>query len=128
MADEIRLEKDDVTVEPIFDECGQCTNTLGGDSFTVAIDFRAAGMTERLGRYCETCAEEIARRIRAGLPDPMMPELAQAQRARAAAVSAIQDYAEGWTDGKGGWDRVERALTAFAEAAAGADGSERRAV
>ena len=74
MAGDIRLEKDDVTVEPIFDECGQCTNTLVGDSFTVAIDFRAAGMTERLGRYCEKCAEEIASRIRAGLPTPSSAE------------------------------------------------------
>lgn len=65
---EYPLAKDDVTVEAITDECDECTGTIVGGSYTVAVDFHSAGMTERLGRYCEECAEEIARRIRDGLP------------------------------------------------------------
>lgn len=64
---EIQLVKSDVTVEEAIEECGECTITIT-DVFTVAVDFRSAGMTERLGRYCEACAEEIAARIRGGLP------------------------------------------------------------
>lgn len=64
---DIRLDKSDVTVEPIFDECDECTNTITA-SYTVVVDFRTAGMTQHLGRFCEACAEGLARRIRLGLP------------------------------------------------------------
>lgn len=68
MDPEIQLDKSDVTVEQIADECDECTNVIITESYTVAVDFRSAGMTQRLGRYCERCAEEIAARIRDGLP------------------------------------------------------------
>lgn len=70
--DEIRLDKGDVTVEEVLDECDECTNTITGPVFTVAIDFRSAGVTERPGRYCRDCAEQCAERIRDGLP-PELP-------------------------------------------------------
>ena len=63
----IGLEKSDVTVEEIFDECDNCTG--GPATHTVKIDFRNAGMAQELGRYCESCAEEVADRIRASLPE-----------------------------------------------------------
>ena len=65
---EIRLEKDDVTVEEITEECAECTGTLDGAGFVVAIDFRTAGTLERLGPYCKACANNLASRIRDGLP------------------------------------------------------------
>lgn len=67
---DIMLDKGDVSVEEAFDECGECTTTLTGSRWIVAIDFRSAGMTERLGPYCWACAEHIAERIKVGLPAP----------------------------------------------------------
>jgi hypothetical protein len=67
--DEIRLVKSDVTVEEITEDCAECTGTLTGAGYVVAVDFRSAGTVERLGPYCETCAESLAARIRDGLPE-----------------------------------------------------------
>lgn len=64
----MRLTKEDVNVEEGFEDCGSCTGTLPGAGHWVVIDFRAAGMTERFGPFCEDCAENIASRIRDGLP------------------------------------------------------------
>lgn len=69
MGDEIRLEKDDVTVEEVIEECAECTDTLTSAAAWVAVDFRSAGMVQRLGPYCPACAETLAERIRDGLPN-----------------------------------------------------------
>lgn len=66
--DDITLDRDDVSVEETFQECADCTGTITGDAHVVVIDFRSAGMTERLGPYCRGCANVIAQRIRDGLP------------------------------------------------------------
>lgn len=75
--DEIRLEKDDVTVEEIIEECGECTDIIVGSAFAVMIDFRSAGAIGPLsgGPYCHRCAQMLAERIRDGLPAPP-PEIA----------------------------------------------------
>ena len=65
---EIRLEKDDVTVEEITEDCAECTGTLLDAGYIVAIDFRSAGTIDRLGPYCKACANNLAARIRDGLP------------------------------------------------------------
>ena len=63
----IRLEKDDVTVEELYDEC--CDDcTVSPTTHRVVIDFRSAGQTQEFGRYCRACAETVATRIRDGLP------------------------------------------------------------
>lgn len=68
MSDDIRLEKDDVTVEEAPDyECDECTSSDKAN-FVVLIDFRSIGTTQTFGRYCKDCAENIAGRIRDGLP------------------------------------------------------------
>lgn len=66
MSDDIRLEQDDVTVVEIHDECDDCT--VGPTTHAVVIDFRTAGMQHAIGRYCHSCAETVAARIREGLP------------------------------------------------------------
>jgi len=65
----IRVEKSDVTVEEVTEDCAECTETLSGAGYLVAIDFRSAGTVDRLGRYCKACAENLAARIRDGLPE-----------------------------------------------------------
>jgi len=67
--DEIRLDGDDVLIEEIEpDECDECAG--GPATHAVYIDFRSAGMCSPVGRFCKTCAEEVASRIRDGLPQP----------------------------------------------------------
>lgn len=64
---DFRLNQDDVTVQEIpDDECDECT--VGPTTHAVTIDFRSAGMVHTVGFYCHRCADEIAARIRAGLP------------------------------------------------------------
>lgn len=63
----IRLDKADIAVqefEPDLCECQEAPVT-----HYVQIDLRSAGMTQALGEYCEKCAEEMAERIRASLPE-----------------------------------------------------------
>ena len=62
------MSRDDVSVEISFEECGECTVTLTRGRYVIALDFRSAGMTERLGPYCKACADMLAARIRDGLP------------------------------------------------------------
>ena len=70
----IRIEKDDVTVKEIIDKCSECGKSILASSYCVVVEFRAAGMSTRVGqRYCKPCAEQFASRIRAGLPDPIWP-------------------------------------------------------
>lgn len=66
LGENLRLEPEDVTVEAIADECGDCTETIEGQGFTVMVDFRSAGIQESLGRFCKSCAEQLAQRIRDG--------------------------------------------------------------
>lgn len=68
MGKAIRLVKSDVSVEQMFEECGNCTTTLSDAGWAVAIDFRNAGTVERHGPYCKPCALNFARRIQEGLP------------------------------------------------------------
>lgn len=69
----VKMDKDDVSIEQIEDAV--CDH--GGDNCTftpthrVVVDFRSAGQKESLiGDLCETCATEIANRIRESLPEP----------------------------------------------------------
>jgi hypothetical protein len=68
---EIVITKEDVSINPIEDalceHCGEnCTFTI---THRVSVDFRSAGITEYVGgEYCETCAIEIANRIKESLP------------------------------------------------------------
>lgn len=69
----IKMVKADVSIEQIEDETCEhggdhCTFTV---SHTVSIDLREIGVkvTNILGRYCETCATEIAKRIQESLPE-----------------------------------------------------------
>lgn len=70
MNDDIRLDKNDVTVEEVIEECSECAGTITGSSFVVMIDFRSAGTTAPFNdaRYCRRCAQMLAERIRDGLP------------------------------------------------------------
>lgn len=77
MDNDIRLEQDDVTVEEIIEECGECTGTLMGAGYMVMVDFRSAGMAQRFGPYCLDCAEKLAQRIRDGLPPAESDEAAR---------------------------------------------------
>lgn len=69
----IKMIKADVAIEPLEDEL--CENNGDNCTFsqthTVSIDLRAIGVkaTNVLGRYCETCATEIAKRIQESLPE-----------------------------------------------------------
>lgn len=65
---EYPLDKDDVTVEEVIEDCGECTGTLTDAGHWVVVFFRSAGFSQHIGPYCRECAEEIARRIRDGLP------------------------------------------------------------
>lgn len=62
--------KEDVKVLPLEDEiCDyhgeNCQFTI---SHSVAIEIRSAGMEQVIGHYCESCANELAKRIRESLP------------------------------------------------------------
>lgn len=63
---DIILESDDVTVKPIEAELCECEEaTIDSELW---IDLRTAGMSVVIGRYCKSCADEIARRIRGSVP------------------------------------------------------------
>ena len=69
---EIKMIKEDVAVEPLVDdECDKASDDCTGNAtHRVTIDLRAIGtMGVHVGVYCETCATEIATRIRASLPE-----------------------------------------------------------
>ena len=63
---EIRMDKDDVTIQELDEECEECT--VGPPTHVVILDLRSAGESHAVGRYCLPCAERIAERIRDGLP------------------------------------------------------------
>lgn len=67
MSGQIRLDAGDVGVQEIErEDCDECA----GEAAThyVLIDFRSAGLSREIGRYCQACAEMVANRIRDGLP------------------------------------------------------------
>ena len=64
---EIRMDKSDVEVQEILEECEECT--VGPVTHWVVIHLRSAGTETVEGRYCKACAEYVARRIQDGLPD-----------------------------------------------------------
>jgi hypothetical protein len=66
MSDDIRLEKDDVIVREIDEDCDECP--VSPPTHVVMINFRSAGRALPFGRYCQKCAESVAERIRDGLP------------------------------------------------------------
>ena len=73
MSDDIILDAGDVTVKPIEPELCECEEAPV-DS-VVWVDLRSAGMSVAIGSYCSSCAEEIAIRVRRGLPViPPAPE------------------------------------------------------
>ncbi len=65
--DKIRLEASDVTIEDVPDyECDYCT--FGLADRVVKMNLRSLGETVVIGRFCGTCAQQTAERIREGLP------------------------------------------------------------
>lgn len=63
---EFHLIQNDVSIQKSEDTCDDCTRTR--PLYSVVVDFRSAGTTTEIGRYCRACANRVARRIRAGLP------------------------------------------------------------
>jgi len=70
--DELRMDKGDVTVEEIDEECDACT--VGPPTHIVRLNIRSAGEAHELGRYCKACAKSVAERIRDGLPHALGQE------------------------------------------------------
>lgn len=70
--DEIAMDATDVRVEPIEAELCECEE--GFVNSEIWLDLRTAGMSVVIGRYCKQCADEIAMRIRRGLPILPAPE------------------------------------------------------
>lgn len=70
---EIRFAKCDVTVQEYeIGDCAKCYEPIRGQAFFINLDFRGVGTEVAFGEelYCsERCAEEVADRIRATLPD-----------------------------------------------------------
>jgi len=67
MDDDVKFTREDVIVQDAPDECcDECT--VSPAPKLVVLDLRSAGMETAVGRYCAPCAEEVARRIRDGLP------------------------------------------------------------
>ena len=74
MADEETMDRGDVYIEPLeIDGCENCADAEPPAETvatrTVRLDFRALGMTTTLGKYCAPCAEEVADRLKASLPE-----------------------------------------------------------
>mgnify|MGYP001617581528 CR=1 FL=1 len=65
--DGVFMDKSDVTIEEIDEECEDCT--VGPPTHVVMMDVRSLGQGVLVGRFCEPCAREVARRIQDGLPD-----------------------------------------------------------
>jgi hypothetical protein len=65
---ELMLDGGDVQVRKLDpDLCESCDERRA--THTVRVDFRTAGFTTALGKFCQSCAKELAARIRAGLPE-----------------------------------------------------------
>jgi hypothetical protein len=64
---ELMLDEGDVYVLPLENTCDEC----GERPIThhVQIDLRTAGQASSVGMGCEPCMEELANRIREGLPE-----------------------------------------------------------
>ena len=72
MSNQIKMTKADVWIAQVEDEV--CENNGENCTFSVShqlhIELRAIGTgIIPIGRYCETCATELAKRIQASLPD-----------------------------------------------------------
>lgn len=68
MSDLYAMDQDDVGVEDLEPtECEQCAEPA---TKTVCLDIRAIGEKAVLGVYCEEHAQEMADRLRRGLPPP----------------------------------------------------------
>lgn len=72
MESDIAMDATDVRVEPIGSEPCACEDAM--IDHEIWLDLRTAGMSVMIGRYCKQCADEIAMRIRMGLPVLPAPE------------------------------------------------------
>jgi len=77
MDKEIQLVKSDVTIKAIEELC-ECEE--GPVTDFVWVDYRSAGITVGVGRYCRNCAVDTMERIQDGLPDE--PEETEKEIAR----------------------------------------------
>ena len=64
----MKLTRDDVKVMPLEPEwCSGCVDGLQPAEYGVWLELRTAGIHAEVGRFCRTCADDMASRIREGL-------------------------------------------------------------